>query len=140
MKNRIIYEGFLLIADKDRLIDELSKTKDSTVKIIDTPMLKYQILYPITNPINVKEKLEDGWSIGDICMSIANNYHKIYQEENETTQIPAGHMIDVGLMNRNETNGKYGIWGHDIEDLCIEILEIANQTEEYTEIKLFIGS
>lgn len=42
-----------------------------------------------------------------------------------------------GFVNRNKTNGKYGIWGHDIEDLAIERI---NYDENKNLITLFIGS
>ena len=140
MKNKTIYKGVLYIADKDRLLNDLMEMKGSSGKLIDTPVLKYRIEYPLHNPVEVEEVQENGWSLGSICMSIANQYRKIYNEEDETTEVPAGDMLDIGLLNRNQTNGRHGIWGHVIEDLCIEILEITEQTPEYTRIKLYMGS
>ena len=42
--------------------------------------------------------------------------------------------LNNGLLNRNQTNGMYGIWGHDIEDLSIDGLNYNTQTKT-----LFLG-
>lgn len=46
-------------------------------------------------------------------------------------------MCNSGLLNRNKTNGKYGIWGHDIDDLSIESLSYNPSTKH---IGMSIGS
>lgn len=49
--------------------------------------------------------------------AISTLYQCIYADETRTSSIAVGHM--PGMMNRNETNGKYGIWGHELGDLVI---------------------
>jgi hypothetical protein len=39
--------------------------------------------------------------------------------------------------NRNDTNGKYGIWGHDIEDLMLAQIEIYETTDQKLILALF---
>ena len=34
-----------------------------------------------------------------------------------------------GCLNRNQTNGIYGIWGHDIGDLVIECITYCPETK-----------
>lgn len=45
--------------------------------------------------------------------------------------------MNGGLLNRNSTQGIYGIWGHDLSDLAIEIL---NYDPETKQVRMFIGS
>jgi hypothetical protein len=48
---------------------------------------------------------------------IFDAYARIYREEDESTATPAAHIPN--MLNRNQTDGKYGIWGHDIGDLVL---------------------
>jgi hypothetical protein len=78
-----------------------------------------------------REVCENNISCGE-CVdgSIVNTYHgKI---------IPIDKRIEHGnIINRHETNGVYGIWGHDIEDLVIESLTYVPSKKILT---MFIGS
>ncbi len=80
--------------------------------------------YPLS--VNVVIAAECILNLSELAYIIAKTYDNIYQEEDET-------IIDIkeipkkdrkGLMNRNETDGRYGIWGHDLEDLVLESIVI----------------
>lgn len=45
-------------------------------------------------------------------------YAQIYEIEEKTTTIEPD--LVPNMLNRNKTNGQYGIWGHGIEDLFFE--------------------
>ena len=109
--------------------------------VINTPEIKYTISYPLNNPVEVTEKSNNGFSAKMIISSICNNYKRIYKEEEESMLLPAHTKSDI-LLNRNQTDGKYGIWGHDIGDLFIESIDIdaTKTTAETTYLTLFIGS
>ena len=53
---------------------------------------------------------------------ICQTYHRIYEEENSATNPSTieERQQHGGLLNREQTNGPYGIWGHDIDDLWLE--------------------
>ena len=51
-------------------------------------------------------------------------YHVIYKEEERTSADPAG--LIPGMLNHTATSGKYGVWGHGIEDLVLEGAERSN--------------
>lgn len=58
----------------------------------------------------------------DVCSDI---YHYIYDKEDETSEIEGKLGIEGGAapaFNRCQTNGKYGIWGHVIDDLQMHSL------------------
>lgn len=58
---------------------------------------------------------------------ICETYRQIYREEDEGSIIKAQSIAEASggtclLMNRCTTNGKYGIWGHDIGDLILHTM------------------
>jgi len=62
----------------------------------------------------------EGFTRAGIASMIVALYQRIYAEEEETSTTPVVPMEKrQGLINRNRTNGKYGIWGHDLDDLAL---------------------
>ena len=57
---------------------------------------------------------------GNIAKIIRETYKYIYDEEEKSTEIAIGTIPN--MLNRNTTDGKYGIWGHSIEDLLLNCL------------------
>ena len=56
-----------------------------------------------------------------ICVK---SYKKIYEEERKTSTLKEESISKrtkgkSSLINRAQTNGKYGIWGHELGDLTI---------------------
>lgn len=96
--------------------------KDETV-IRDT-VIKIIIDYPLTNQYEFSLTSATGFSRQQLLLEISNCYYKLYEEEEKTASIKTVPVAKRTTMyNRNQTNGKYGIWGHDITDLVLnEIL------------------
>lgn len=72
---------------------------------------------------------------------ISKKYHEIYIEEEAsatTKTIPVEKR--EGLINRNETNGKYGIWGHDLSDLDLSSVEVYQNSEKKIYLVLSVES
>jgi hypothetical protein len=93
-----------------------------------------EISYPLKNPdvLNV----ENIKTTGELLWEIAQYYDKIYKEESETSGVK-NLFKDSPILNREETFGVHGIYGHAIEDLFIEQINIDTETEI---IQLFMGS
>jgi len=119
--------------------------------------------YPLNNPLNVdlSSKNPNGFTKKEIVDHIVRIYREIYAEE-ERTAHPQAYTVksdkmgegisDVQehvviptdqrqlfscMINRNSTEGVYGIWGHDLSDLAIEGLTYNPETKELT---MHIGS
>lgn len=81
---------------------------------------KYQlnITYPLRTPYEHAFSVSNkGMTRIQLVSLIVKCYRKIYQEEDsavgkKTQNIP-------GMLNRDTSNGPYGIWGHNIEDLML---------------------
>jgi hypothetical protein len=90
-----------------------------------------KIDYPLTNPDFLEIEAEHAF--GGILWEIANRYKEIYAGEDKTaTEVES---LNPQLINRGRSNGNYGIWGHDLEDLYFEGLQIFGK-----EIVILIGS
>ena len=95
------------LVDKDKIV-----ISESRITII--------IDYPLTNEYKFELKSKNGFTRQQLLKEISKSYYQIYDEEEKTATIKTI-PIDkrTKMYNRNETNGKYGIWGHDIADLVL---------------------
>jgi hypothetical protein len=101
------------LIDPDKLVLPYNKV----ILIID-----YPVMAPVYIPLN---STGNGFSRRQLITSISQQYHSMYKEEEETATdktVPADERKD--LLNRNETNGRYGIWGHDLSDLDLSSIEV----------------
>lgn len=97
--------------------------------------------YPLNNPAIIEIKNPNGFTRKDLILIISEKYKEIYQEEETTAKtktIPLEQR--TGLINRNQTDGKYGIWGHDISDLGLSGIELYQNKEGQITISLQIES
>lgn len=90
--------------------DEKLTEKNEIYIMLDYPLSKEFIF-------KVDSKDEKGFTIGSFCDAVIRLYKQVYKEEHDEVGDP-GHV--AGMLNRKESNGKYGIWGHDIGDLFLE--------------------
>ncbi len=86
------------------------------------------ISYPLSTPYKKKFKTgKKGKTRIQLVDMICKSYRKIYFEEDSSTEIPPLLGSEGGnapMFNRQETDGKYGIWGHCIEDLLLHSVSI----------------
>ena len=88
--------------------------------VINNNIVTLIIDYPLDKPveINIKSKLNNGFKKRELVEIVSREYNRIYKEEEESTKVKTIPLEErEGLINRNQTDGKYGIWGHDIDDL-----------------------
>lgn len=101
--------------------------------------LTADITYPLSKPARVILTWNENRY--ELAKQICDEYRRIYKEEDETTSNSPARICDENpdstLINRNRTSGKYGIWGHSIDDLVIEGI-VVNPTQKFA--TLYIGS
>jgi len=77
--------------------------------------------YPLSSPAMFTHMLTAKMTARDILRLGKADYENIYKEEDaavgNTGNIP-------GMLNRSSSAGPYGIWGHHIEDLYFEGINI----------------
>lgn len=95
--------------------DEVVITEEKITVIID---------YPLTNIYKFDLISEKGFSKELLVQEITKEYQKLYKEEEKTATIKTVPMKERTMYNRNQTNGKYGIWGHDLADLALSSIQV----------------
>ncbi len=106
--------------------DNLEEIKNSPPDEIILPanqIFTLYIDYPLTTEFTTELNTGvHGLTRRNVIDFVIKCYKKIYEEEDESTKVKAGHIPN--MFNRNKTNGKYGIWGHDLSDLMIHTLYV----------------
>jgi hypothetical protein len=92
---------------------------DRDVIIIVEKKISIVIDYPLQNEYHFRLESKNGFSRKDLLLEISKNYHQLYKEEEESATVKTLPIDERPIQNRNKTNGKYGIWGHDISDLVL---------------------
>ncbi|MFX1385093.1 MAG: hypothetical protein ACFFBP_21935 [Promethearchaeota archaeon] len=85
--------------------------------VIKDEQIRIRFTYPLSAKVEIEFQNKGGFSEKDLFRYIYKGYTKIYDEENQ--DIGRFDNISKGL-NRPETQGRYGIWGHELGDLFIE--------------------
>ena len=101
-------------------------------------VLDYPLHNESTFPINASAP--SGFTRAEIVRKIADLYKKVYEEEARTSKIPVTPPEQRKSYNRNETNGKYGIWGHDLGDLELHTIELSREADGTVSAHLGIDS
>jgi len=111
-------------------IDSPKKQIDSLINADELILLFNKVRLVIDYPLSNKATFEieasgNGFSRRRLITIISEKYHEIYKEEERTAREKTLPMAErKGLINRNSTNGKYGICCHDIADLDLESVEV----------------
>ncbi|SMF48899.1 hypothetical protein SAMN02745866_03204 [Alteromonadaceae bacterium Bs31] len=102
------------------------------------------VTYPLNSPANIEVKSDYGFTRIQLVDAIYETYQRVYSEEEETSDIsviPIGERMEkIGLINRNTTNGKYRIWGHDLQDLVLEGAHVYKHEDGSVQVNLYVGS
>ncbi len=114
-------DGFIHWVELENPEKDLKKLTDKDEVVITANKVTVIIDYPLTNECKFELTSTNGFTREQLVNDISNKYHEIYKEEEATAvvkTVPAGQRTTT--YNRNQTNGKYGIWGHDLADLALD--------------------
>lgn len=81
--------------------------------------------YPLSKSATFPHTLTPEMTGEDLLVLARADYERIYKEEDDAVGDP-GHI--PGMLNRQESEGPYGIWGHDFSDLFFETIQINMET------------
>jgi hypothetical protein len=115
---------------------------DADVVVIPYQKVKLRIDYPVAKPVFfLLSGAEKGFTRKQIILAISKTYHEMYDEEEKIAKIKTVPLKDrKTLANRNETDGKYGIWGHDLSDLELNSINVYESTDGTIVLDLEIDS
>lgn len=99
--------------------------------------------YPLNGEFlfEISTKNKNGFTRKAIAKEIGKIYEYIYETEDKSSNEKVVPFDDRGtLMNRNETDGIFGIWGHDLGDLCLGGIYVYMDTDGNYYLTLGIDS
>ena len=115
-----MYDGFhyLRPADLEEGLEVVKKYGDKEFAKPIPRGAKMYFTYPLSCCV-VVETTEELKRPSDFVKAFCEAYQEIYTIEDESIKnVEAAHI--PGMYNRNQTDGCFGIWGHDLEDLVLE--------------------
>ena len=140
MVQRIAFPGGIRVSDADRAVTALDKPDEivipfeHAVLVIDYP-LSTPAQLPITAPIPL------GFTRAALVKTICEEYGHVYDAEEGTAATKTIPLEERGEMRgRNRTDGAYGIWGHDLQDLVLMAVRWARRTDGTVQIELHVES
>jgi hypothetical protein len=122
---------------------DLTRMRRGEEVVVRAPRAIVIIHYPLREPIQVPVVAVQpaGFTRGELAGLISREYRRIYaEEEASATQKTIPMDQRQGLINRNETDGRYGIWGHDLGDLDLHTIHVLRSRDGTTYLGLGIDS
>jgi hypothetical protein len=105
---------------------------------LNYPNAKIVFDYPLANPTTRDISTSgEGFSRRELVELIGRFYEEIYEEEEASATTKTLSMSERKIMNRNQTDGIYGIWGHDLDDIALSGVEVRRTANG--EIILILG-
>jgi hypothetical protein len=133
--------GIIPWASIEKPENDVAQLVDRNKIVIPESKLTIIIDYPLTNEYRFDLESKNGFTREQLLMEISKNYYKLYEEEEISATIKTIPVDKRTTMyNRNQTNGKYGIWGHDIADLVLSEILVYKTTNGQIILSLSIES
>ena len=85
--------------------------------VIEDDFITVDFEYPFTGGFPWTLRSTGGFTRRGLAKAIFERYQCMYTEEDQTSDEIAGYI--PGMLNRTTTDGRFGIWGHDLEDLVL---------------------
>jgi len=130
---------YISLENPDSEIDRLVEPDEL---VVPYKVVTLVIDYPLDNAATFEVRSTgDGFTRRQLAKAISEKYHLIYKEE-EASAIKKVINQDKreGVINRNDTDGKYGIWGHDLSDLDLSTIEVYRGKDDKIYLSLQIES
>lgn len=113
-------DGIVPWASIEKPENDIPKLIGNHQVVIPESKVTVIIDYPLKNEYRFELESESGFTKEQLLRKISENYYKLYEEEESSATVKTIPVMErTGLVNRNQTDGKYGVWGHDITDLVL---------------------
>jgi hypothetical protein len=140
MVTRIGFPANLRMGDPDAALAML-ELRDEIV--IPFPKATLVIEFPLTHPalIAINAALPQGFTRGELVRTICDEYAHIYAAEEGTALNTEASVEERGpRLERNRTDGAYGIWGHRLDDLVLRSARWVKQSNGDVRVELHVES
>jgi hypothetical protein len=138
MAQRIGFPGGVRIHDPESALVRLDQPEEIVIPFEHAVLV---IEYPLTSPASVaiSAPLPLGFTRAALIRTICEEYSHIYDAEEGTAATKTIPVEDRGAMRgRNRTDGAYGIWGHDLQDLVLTAAHWTRQADGTVRIELHV--
>jgi hypothetical protein len=140
MAQRIAFPGGIHLHDPGPALARLDQPDEIVIPFEHAVLV---IDYPLSNPAQmaIEAPLPIGFTRAALIRAICEEYAHVYDAEEGTAAVKTIPVEDRGEMrNRNRTDGAYGIWGHDLEDLVLTAARWSRHPDGTVQIELHVES
>lgn len=139
---KIFESGVVPWINLEKPDEEISRLIDAEKVVLPYTKATLIVDYPLNKPASFELSSRGrGFTRKQLIQEISGRYHLIYKEEEQSASVKTIPMEKRGdLMNRNETNGKYGVWGHDLSDLALSAVEVYQNSDGKITLVLLVES
>ena len=102
--------GIIPYASIEKATDDIPNLMNKDKVVIHDTTIRVIIDYPLNKPCTFRLSSASGFTTSALLAAISKQYYLVYEEEEKTATIKTLPMKKRKMYNRNETNGKYGIW------------------------------
>lgn len=116
----IIIDGspITFIARYDEFLKGIEEEKRRRI-VWDKNHIVLEIRDPLKDTFRFPHVNEGGWTYEQLITTICVQYISIYREDAESMSGPTPRRFQRFLEN-SQSDGKYGIWGHDLQELGLD--------------------
>lgn len=137
---RIAFPGGIRPSDPERALVHLQQPDEIVIPFEHAVLV---IDFPLTTPaeVQISATFPIGFTRSALVRAICDEYAHIYDAEEGTAAtktIPVEERAEG--RGRNRTDGAYGIWGHDLEDLVVTAARWTRGGDGTVRIELHVES
>jgi hypothetical protein len=140
MVTRIGFPANLRVSDPEAALAMLELRDEIVIPFAKATLV---IEFPLTHPaqIAINAALPQGFTRGELVRTICDEYAHIYAAEEGTTLNTEASIEERGpRLERNRTDGAYGIWGHRLDDLVLRSARWVKHSNGDVRIELHVDS
>jgi hypothetical protein len=138
MVTRVGFPKGMRVHDVDKALAMIEKPDEIVIPFEHATLV---IDFPLTLPatIAITAAIPQGFTRGELVRAICDEYQHVYDAEEGTAHtkpVPREERGERG--ERNRTDGAYGIWGHDLEELVLNSARWVRQSNDNVRIELHV--
>jgi len=140
LPQRIAFPGGIRVHDPAGAIARLDQPDEIVIPFEHAVLV---IDYPLSMPasMEIAAPLALGFTRAALVKAICDEYAHVYDAEEGTAAIKTIPIEERGAMrSRNRTDGAYGIWGHDLQDLILTAARWTREADGTVRIELHVES
>jgi len=138
MAQRIPFPGGIRLEDPERAVLGLARPDEIAIPVERADLI---VAYPLTVPatVPIQAAMPWGFTRGELVRAICEEYANVYETEEATAATKAVPREErTARPERNRTDGIYGIWGHDLDELVLTALHWTRGTDGVVAIELHV--